>query len=181
MRVIAGNARGIKLAFPKDKKIRPTKDIVKESMFNILSDAVPDSKVLDLYCGSGSLGIEALSRGASSCVFVDKDVRYVHKNLKKVKLDAMVIECSVKKAIAILNRKSEKFDIIFADPPYAQVVIKNVLCWLAKSDTLLTSTIILVEYSVKQGLDLETVTTKQYGDTLISVLRKEHLRNLTNR
>jgi len=119
MRVIAGSAGGIRLAVPK-RGVRPTMDRVKAAIFSILGDAVIDARVLDLFAGSGALGIEALSRGASSVVFVEEDPRSVdiiEGNLAKTKLAGRVRQ---QDAFDFLRHSStaETFQIIFADPPY---------------------------------------------------------------
>jgi 16S rRNA (guanine966-N2)-methyltransferase len=119
MRVIAGSAGGIRLAVPK-RGVRPTMDRVKAAIFSSLGDAVVRARVLDLFAGSGALGIEALSRGASAVVFVEEDgesVEIIESNLAKTKLKGRVRQQDV---FDFLRQASsaEKFDIIFADPPY---------------------------------------------------------------
>jgi 16S rRNA (guanine966-N2)-methyltransferase len=119
MRVIAGRAGGIRLAVPKSG-VRPTMDRVKAAIFSSLGDAIIDARVLDLFAGSGALGIEALSRGAAFVLFVEKDrqlTEAIEKNLAKTKLDGRVRRQEV---FEFLQRSSgtERFQIIFADPPY---------------------------------------------------------------
>jgi len=119
MRVIAGSAGGIRLAVPKSG-VRPTMDRVKAAIFSSLGDAITDARVLDLFAGSGALGIEALSRGAASVLFVEEDrqlTEAIEKNLAKTKLDGRVRRQEV---FEFLRRSSgtERFQIIFADPPY---------------------------------------------------------------
>jgi 16S rRNA (guanine966-N2)-methyltransferase len=119
MRVIAGSAGGIRLAVPK-RGVRPTMDRVKAAIFSSLGDAVVEARVLDLFAGSGALGIEALSRGASSVVFVEQDgqsVEIIERNLAKTKLKGRIRQ---QDAFDFLRRASgsELFDIVFADPPY---------------------------------------------------------------
>jgi 16S rRNA (guanine966-N2)-methyltransferase len=119
MRVIAGSAGGIQLHVPT-RGVRPTMDRVKAAIFSSLADAVVGQKILDLFAGTGGLGIEAVSRGASSVLFVDNDrqsIATIEKNLAKVKLEGRVRQQDV---FEFLRRSSfkEKFQIIFADPPY---------------------------------------------------------------
>jgi 16S rRNA (guanine966-N2)-methyltransferase len=119
MRVIAGSAGGIQLHVPR-RGVRPTMDRVKAAIFSSLADAVVGQKILDLFAGTGGLGIEAVSRGASSVLFVDNDrqsIATIEKNLAKVKLEGRVRQQDV---FEFLRRSSfkEKFQIIFADPPY---------------------------------------------------------------
>jgi 16S rRNA (guanine966-N2)-methyltransferase len=128
MRVIAGSAGGIQLEVPK-RGVRPTMDRVKAAIFSSLADRVIDARVLDLFAGSGGLGIEALSRGAASALLVDHDrqaIDAITRNLKKVKLEAKARQQDV---FEFLKRESERmrsdslgeFDLIFADPPYEQM------------------------------------------------------------
>jgi 16S rRNA (guanine966-N2)-methyltransferase len=119
MRVIAGSAGGIRLAVPKHG-VRPTMDRIKAAVFSSLGDAVVDARVLDLFAGSGALGIEALSRGAASAIFVENDrqsAKAIEKNLTKTNLKGRV---RLQDVFDFLNRRSsaDKFQIIFADPPY---------------------------------------------------------------
>lgn len=119
MRVISGSLGGRKLLDNKYDHIRPTADIVKQAIFNKISFIIKDSIVLDLFCGTGALGIEALSRGAKEVIFVDKDKRSVlltKNNLSNLKLEAQVLNCDFKKALSSFNNL--KFNIIFVDPPY---------------------------------------------------------------
>ncbi len=119
MRVIAGSAGGIQLEVPKSK-VRPTMDRVKAAIFSSLGDEIADARVLDLFAGSGALGIEALSRGAASALFVDQDRKStlaIEKNLAKTKLEGRVRQQDV---FAFLRRADSVFHIIFADPPYEQ-------------------------------------------------------------
>jgi 16S rRNA (guanine966-N2)-methyltransferase len=119
MRVIAGSAGGIRLAVPK-RGVRPTMDRVKAAIFSSLGDAVVGARVLDLFAGSGALGIEALSRGASSVVFVESDrqsVEIIEGNLAKAKLQGQVRQQDVFDFLLHASR-AETFDIVFADPPY---------------------------------------------------------------
>ena len=117
MRVITGKCRGRKLLEPVGKDVRPTTDQVKEALFNIIQFDVEGRKVLDLFAGTGQLGIEALSRGAAECVFVDSSrdsIRLVQENLRRCGLTARVIQCD---SLGFL-RSGEKFDLVFIDPPY---------------------------------------------------------------
>lgn len=123
MRVIAGSARGISLVSLKGNKTRPIQDRVKESLFNILSDAIPDSHVMDMYAGTGAIGIEALSRGAKSCIFVENDsdaIQVIKRNLESTRLldKARVIKCDVFEVAQHLENKNIEIDLVLASPPY---------------------------------------------------------------
>ncbi|MCR4400694.1 MAG: 16S rRNA (guanine(966)-N(2))-methyltransferase RsmD, partial [Syntrophomonadaceae bacterium] len=126
MRVIAGKAKGRKLKAPAGLDTRPMTDRIKESLFSILGARVPGSRVLDLFAGSGAVGIEALSRGAAWAVFVDRDARAVgvlKENLGTCGMDpaAEVYRSDVQRALQVLEERGCRFDLVFLDPPYAQV------------------------------------------------------------
>ena len=144
MRVITGTARGRKLTEPKDMSVRPTTDMVKEAIFSIVQFDVPGRRVLDLFAGTGQLGIEALSRGARECVFVDNrpaSLAMVRKNLEICGMKAPTIHGD---ALSYLAR-SDKFDLIFVDPPYRAGLYKDVLERIFGFDILSDGGIILVE------------------------------------
>ena len=179
MRVITGKARGVQLKTPDGMATRPTADRVKEALFSIIQFDVPTAKVLDLFGGTGQLGIEALSRGAKSAVFVDAGepaCRLIKENLRRTKLeaDATVIRSDY---LQYLNHCREKFDIIFLDPPYAEVFLENALNRIAEIDILETGGIIVAERPVGKDLpwDFEGFTRSKdykYGKTLLTIYRK---------
>ena len=133
MRVITGTARGMKLKAPEGMKIRPTTDQVKESIFSIIQFEVEGSRVLDLFAGTGQLGIEALSRGARSVTFVDNDknsIDILRENLTHTRLDKNAI-VRFEDGPAFVNFTKDAFDIVFLDPPYQNGLIEKVLPVLA--------------------------------------------------
>ena len=118
MRVVSGSARGTLLEAPKGMTTRPTSDKAKEGVFSAIQGELAGARVLDIFAGSGGMGIEALSRGAASCVFVDCDaaaLRCIKANLAKTKLTGRIVRAD---ATAFLNACGERFDIVFSDPPY---------------------------------------------------------------
>jgi 16S rRNA (guanine966-N2)-methyltransferase len=147
MRVISGTARGRKLKEPVGMDIRPTTDRIKESVFNIIQFDIEGRRVLDLFAGTGQLGIEALSRGAKSAVFVDESaaaVRFVRENIKCAGLeeaDARVVRSAAQSFI----RRGEKFDLVFLDPPYNAGLIGEILRMIMEIDILTENGIILCE------------------------------------
>lgn len=144
MRVITGTARGRKLCEPKDMSVRPTTDMVKEAVFSIVQFDVPGRRVLDLFAGTGQLGIEALSRGARECVFVDnapQSLALVRKNLALCGFTAEVVRAD---ACSYLSRCG-KFDLVFIDPPYHAGLYDDVLDAVFQFDILKEGGIILVE------------------------------------
>jgi 16S rRNA (guanine966-N2)-methyltransferase len=119
LRIVAGSLRGSRLAVPDKTGLRPTADRVRETLFNWLAPVVDGARCLDLYAGTGALGIEAISRGAGACTFVESDralARLLTENLARLKIDNVrVLETD---ALAMLNRAAEPFDIVFVDPPF---------------------------------------------------------------
>lgn len=179
MRVIAGKAKGRRLFGPKSKLIRPVLDQVKEAVFNILFD-VEGLRVLDLFAGTGAMGIEALSRGAEFAVFVDKDkeaVKLICRNLEVCRFTAesKVLPLSVGKALKLLAEKGESFDLIFVDPPYQKGFIEKSLQKLQNSPLLKASTRILLEHHPKEPIPetegLTLTDQRKYGQTRVSFLR----------
>lgn len=155
MRVIAGSARRLLLKTVEGKEVRPTTDRIKETLFNILQDKIEGCIFLDLFAGSGAIGIEALSRGAKKAFFVDKDRRAlscIEENLRHTKLEerAKILRTD---ALTALNRleKTEKeaFDIVFIDPPYEREEEEEILKRLIKMDLINQESLIIIELSKK--------------------------------
>lgn len=179
MRVITGTARGIQLLTPKGMQTRPTADRVKEAMFSIINFDVPGARVLDLFGGTGQLGIEALSRGAKSAVFVDarEDAcKLIRENLKRTKLEgnAGIVRSDY---LQYLSCCREKFDIILLDPPYAEVFLENALNHITEIDILQSGGIIVTERPLGKELPWEfegysRSRDYKYGNILLAVYRK---------
>ena len=180
MRVITGKARGVVLKTPKGLTTRPTADRVKEALFSIIQFELPAAKVLDLFGGTGQLGIEALSRGAASAIFIDEQenaCKLIKENLIRTKLDglAKVIRSDY---LSYLKGCKEKFNIIFLDPPYAEVFLENSLKMITEIDILQTGGIIVAERPLGKELPWEYpgyLRSKdyKYGKTLLTIYRKE--------
>ena len=144
MRVISGKARGLKLNTPKNEDVRPTTDRVKESLFNMINSYIMESEVLDLFAGTGSLGIECLSRGAKSCTFVDiskESIDIVKSNIKKARVESesIILNLDFKTAIDKLKLQNSKFDIIFMDPPYYKNMFIEALQIISKCPLVIGS------------------------------------------
>ena len=179
MRVITGRARGIVLKTPDGMATRPTADRVKEALFNIIQFDIPAARVLDLFGGTGQLGIEALSRDAKSAVFVDERedaCRLIKENLRRTKMEqfARVIRSDY---MAYLKTCRDKFDIILLDPPYAEVFLENSLKMITEIDILQSGGIIVAERPVGKELPgdfagFERSRDYKYGNTLITIYRK---------
>ena len=178
MRVISGKARGLKLNTPKNEDVRPTTDRVKESLFNIINGYIIDGEILDLFAGTGSLGIECLSRGANKCVFVDvskTSIDIVKSNIKKARVEdnAEILNIDYKSAIDKVKNKTYKFDIIFMDPPYYENMFMDALKKIDESDILKADGIIVVEHDTKQEFPesigkLIKDRSKKYGNTTLT-------------
>ena len=180
MRVITGRARGVNLKTPEGMQTRPTTDRVKEAMFSIIQFDIPGTRVLDLFGGTGQLGIEALSRGAKSAVFVDaseKSCALIRENLKRCKMenDGKVVRSDY---LDYLNRCKETFDIVLLDPPYAEVFLENAIKKITEIDILQSGGIIVTERPLGKDLpwDFSGYTRSKdykYGKTLITLYRKD--------
>ena len=179
MRVITGKARGVQLKTPEGMQTRPTTDRVKEALFSIIQFEIPGARVLDLFGGTGQLGIEALSRGAKCATFVDAGeapCKLIKENLKRTKLEgeARVVRSDY---LAYLSGCREQFDIIFLDPPYAEVFLENALKRITEIDILHSNGIIVTERPLGKELlwEYEGYTRSKdhkYGKTLITIYRK---------
>ncbi len=176
MRVISGSARGLNLKTPSGLDTRPTAARIKESLFNIISSSfnIEDSDFIDLFAGSGAIGIEALSRGAAKAVFVDsseKSIKVINENIKSAKFEdkAEVIKSDVFSAIKRLNRKNADFDFIFMDPPYKADVIESVLKYIYDYRLLKCNGIIICEHSSDANINVtnefEVLRVKDYKTT----------------
>lgn len=157
MRVIAGSARSLKLVTPQGQDTRPTTDRIKETLFNMIQMEVPGARFLDLFCGSGGIGIEALSRGAQRAVFVDhgkEACECVAQNLAHTRLGDRAVVCKqdVFTALASMEYK-ETFDVIFMDPPYDQQLEQKVLQVLGISSILDEETLIIFEANIHTDID----------------------------
>lgn len=186
MRVISGSAKGRRLFTPKDMRIRPTADRVKESLFNILGNLIGSFegiRVLDIFAGTGSLGIETLSRGAASAVFIENhrdSVTLLSRNLHLTNFIGIsrIIRKNAAAGVEALSREGQAFRLIFLDPPYEQGLAKQTLEQLGSSPLIENQTIVVAEYSVREhvggsfGLLYET-DRRMYGDTVLSLLSAE--------
>ncbi|NLB79036.1 MAG: 16S rRNA (guanine(966)-N(2))-methyltransferase RsmD [Clostridiaceae bacterium] len=183
LRVIGGTAKGVPLKTPDTKNTRPTLDRTKESLFNILMPYISGTLVLDLFSGSGSLGIEVLSRGAKEAVFVDqsKNCRdIIIENLRKTRMEerSKVMTLDVIKAIKTLSDQKLKFDIIFLDPPYNMNFIAKTIQNIDEFDIIAEEGILACEHHVDENApervgSLTKVRTKVYGETLYSFYLRE--------
>ena len=170
MRIIAGSARRTPLEAPKGQNTRPTADRIKENLFNIIAPYIPGARFLDLFCGSGAIGIEALSRGAGEAVFVDSSheaVAVTGDNLARVRLGdkASVLNMCALKAISQLQADGYVFDIVYLDPPYGAQVLEQALTTLC--GILAEGAIVAVEVAKDESVSspLALLFEREYGNT----------------
>ena len=180
MRVITGSARGRKLKDLEGLATRPTTDRVKEGIFNIIQFDVEGRRILDLFAGTGQMGIEALSRGAASAVFVDQRreaAAVIRENLKLTGLAGRArVVCG--DALSFLQSAKERFDIIFLDPPYASSLLEDSLKNISGFDILSNHGIIICEYSLERDMPpipppLFPHRDYRYGKTKVTTCHRE--------
>ena len=182
MRVIAGKARRLPLVSPEGRDTRPTTDRIKETLFNILQDEVPGCNFLDLFSGSGGIGIEALSRGAREAVFVEcgkEALACIRANLNKTRLvdQAMILPVEVGYGISKLEKMGKKFDIVYADPPYKKGFESKILDLLAESEIVKPGALVILESSLDTSPDYvdekvyEMIRIKEYKNNQHVFLR----------
>lgn len=182
MRIIAGCFRGRRLKEPKDRNIRPTADRVKEAVFSILAFDIHGKRVLDLFAGTGNLGLEALSRGADYSVFVDSSreaLGLVRTNIMTLGLEdrSDVLLMDALKSIDYLDKNRERFDIVFIDPPYREGFYEEVINKIAKSGIMNEESIIVVEHPGDMKLEIhpdgmKVYKQKKYGNTKITIMKR---------
>ena len=181
MRIIAGGYKGRIIEMPDG--IRPTSDKVRESLFEILKNRIEGASFLDLYSGSGAVGIEALSRGAKKVVFVDNNrncISVLKANLAKLGISESSYDIYIKdciNGIKTLQRSGSCFDTVFLDPPYYMDLAKNTLIELSGCDILTPNALIIAEVFKKEGLPEESgvfkkIRSSKYSDTLLEFFRK---------
>ncbi|MDF2875597.1 MAG: rsmD [Sporomusa sp.] len=193
MRIITGIAKGTKLKTPKGLDVRPTADRVKESMFSILANlvlpagrhALIGAKVLDLFAGTGNLGLEALSRGAAHALFIDHSqisLAAIDQNISNARLGdlAKVQRADSIKALDRLAQSGQTFTLIFLDPPYNQGLVNTILLKLDGSSVLIEGGIIVVEHSKHESFNtqwqnLQLIRTERYGETIVTFFLR-HIR-----
>lgn len=179
MRVIAGTVRGHSLKAPRGLNTRPTLDRVREAIFNVLTFRIHDAVVLDLFSGSGAMGIEALSRGAASCVFTDNSrqaISVIKENLTHTKLEskATVFNMDAGQLLNLLKTDAKTtFDLVFLDPPYESGVYETILSKLSVGKLLNKEALVIAESNTKLELKdryeaLQLIKQSRYGNTLVS-------------
>lgn len=187
MRIISGKYKGHKIDSIKGANIRYTADRIKESLFSILSGIISDSRFLDLYAGSGNVGIEALSRGASSVTFVDIDpncIAGISANLKRLGIEANPPEIRLMRMNALLaieyfHRHEMVFDIVFIDPPYRAELVEKTLIKISSQNILAKDSDIIVEHDKNEIVpfsigQLRLTRQEKYGTTILSFYKNDY-------
>ena len=181
MRIISGTRKGRKLVDWEEKGIRPMRDFVRTALFNIIADLVPDARFLDLFCGTGSVGLEALSRGARECVFIDRSAAacaITRRNLDKLGFieQGQVLEADFLGGIDHFARRGRQFDLVFVGPPYGAGLADQALARLGAGDVLAPDAVVVTEVSrqdeVAAGYGVLTqVDRRVYGDNVLVFYR----------
>jgi 16S rRNA (guanine966-N2)-methyltransferase len=180
VKIIAGELKGRILQFPKTR-IRPTMDKIRGAVFNIISANFPDillmSRVCDIFAGTGAMGIEALSRGAQHATFIETDktaLKFLKDNIKGMEIKTEVIPYDARRAI---DKISEKFDIIFLDPPYNMGLVQPIIDKLANFNILNMSGIIVIEHNKQEKFEISDnlviYKQKSYNEKMITILAKK--------
>ena len=177
MRVVSGTARGCRLQPVPGMNTRPTTDRVKENVFNLIQDHVRGARVLDLFAGTGQLGIEALSRGAQHCDFVEHNktaYNIVCKNTEAARVSDRAGLHRTESDAFLSHAEKQGYDLIFLDPPYGGRILENALASIETFDILSADGIIICESAVEDRFThrFETVRERRYGATMITVLRR---------
>ena len=185
MRIISGDKKGFKLKAPKGMDTRPTEDRVKESLFNILGTINGDSIVLDLFSGSGSIGIEFLSRGAKFAYFIDNShlsISTIKENISHTKFEekSKIIKGDSIKIIKFLDRENIKFDYVYIDPPYGKNLIEKALESISKIDILNNNSLLILEHDKKKSFPetmykFKKVDMRNYGHKVLTFYTYEEV------
>jgi len=180
MRIIGGEFRGKNLNTFRGRDIRPTSDRLRESLFNIMGKRVHDTHVLDLFAGTGALGIEALSRGAQSAVFIDHykpAIRLIQRNIRDCDLDrkAGILYWNIKNNLNCLQTYDPAFDLVFMDPPYDKNLVEQTLSHLCETPILARNANIIVEHSLDEHIrnvqpNFTLTDQRKYGKTRFTFL-----------
>lgn len=182
MQIISGEKKGYKIYGPGPKKVRPMRQLVRKALFDILRQVVPKSNFLDLYAGTGSVGLEALSRGADRAAFVDRyseATKLINKNLEKLNYtnSASVYDMEVEAAIEKFDRRDRRFDLVFLGPPYDKGLSEETLALLGENKVAQKGSVVAVEVFFKNDLadsygDLEMIKESEYGQNKLVFYRR---------
>lgn len=181
MRIISGSRRGMNLFTLKGEHTRPTLDKVKESIFSMIQFEIEDAICLDMFAGSGAMGIEAISRGAKFVYFVDNNtsaIDIVRKNVQKARFEESARIISANSLSYVQSCKPTRFDIVFLDPPYKRGLITAAMQSLMEHDVLQPNALIVCEYHVEDDIceeygHFKLFKSKKYSDTMVGIYKNE--------
>jgi len=183
LRIISGNLKGRRISSLSGLSTRPTSDMVREAIFNIIGDDIKGSFFLELYAGTGAMGIEAVSRGAAHAVLIEggqKASEIIRKNIEYCDIadKAKLIKWDIEKNLGCIKNMDNKFDIIFLDPPYEKDLVKKTLKNLCLCDAIGSEAYVIVQHSKDEPLDIKEMEEfyslekdKRYGKNIVSFLR----------
>jgi len=184
LRIIAGELKGKNLFSIKGQTTRPTSDKLRETIFNILSHRLSGAFVLDLFAGTGALGIEAISRGALFSYFIDneeKAIATINKNIKSCKLEdkSSIAQWDINRSLKCIETLKKKFDLVFMDPPYNACLIKPALINLQRSGTLQAGASVVIEHALYEPIpddlkEFKITDKRKYRKTFLSILKYEY-------
>lgn len=184
LRIIGGTLRGRRLASVRGMSTRPSSDRLREAVFNILGPRVVDASVLDLFAGTGALGIEALSRGADRCVFIENSIPalvVIRKNIAQCALEerSRVIRWNIANSLDCIQCRQPPFDLVFMDPPYGEDLIAPALSHLQRSASIGADVRVVVEHGVSNGIPpvvsgFKVIDQRRYGKSVVSFLACLH-------
>lgn len=178
MRIIGGEKKGKRILVPK-KGVRPTKSIVREAIVQVIHNKIKSAQVLDIFAGSGALGLEALSRGADQCVFVERYPTILYKNINNIVPDkkTFVICCDASRALKRL--RGRHFSIIFLDPPYAKDYVERTITLIIENSLLEPHGVVVIEHAPEERFTLpekyEIFQHKSYGDTAVTYVHRKEI------
>ncbi|MCK4250675.1 16S rRNA (guanine(966)-N(2))-methyltransferase RsmD [candidate division WOR-3 bacterium] len=176
MRIVGGLNKGRRIKISK-KGIRPTKGIVREAIFNIIGEKVQNACVLDIFAGSGALGLEAISRGAKSCSFIEKKPKILLQNIENLSLTSKTKVITGDFRIGLRKSRGKTFDLIFLDPPYNKNYVEKTIKLISRHRVLKDKGIIVAEYYPEEKFtlpdDLSMLKTKRYGETAVAFIRTD--------
>ncbi|MGL4990382.1 MAG: 16S rRNA (guanine(966)-N(2))-methyltransferase RsmD [Sarcina sp.] len=183
MRIISGKARGRNILSPATMETRPTLDRIKEAIFNIIQGYIPDAVIVDVFAGTGSLGLEAASRGAKECYLVDKSpvtFPFLKKNIENLKFNdtCTALNMDAYAALRSLNTKGKIFDLVFIDPPYLKDLIPEAIKIIDDNKMLQEDGIIVTKIDVTEEIfegteNIKLFRSKKYGNTIVNLYRIE--------
>lgn len=181
MRIIAGKRKGLNIKTIEGESTRPTRDMVREALFSILTSKIPDAKFLDLFAGSGAIGIEAISRGAVEACFSDTNsqcIKVIKENINKANFENESRVFNLDYKLVLKKLKDEKFDVIFIDPPYNKGLGVDAITKISEYDLLADDGVIILETDtneeVPEGIGIyEKYNSKKYGRNILNLFKRK--------